>query len=78
MEPNIQLILPKHLELTKQLHKTRAIAVGGLLKSYMRYLEEQLEELTEENEIASCDRETLYFSWNRSNKTYQKTDNLDY
>lgn len=66
------------IELTKQLHKTREIAIGGLLKSYMRQLEENLEEPIQENkEIVSCDRETFYFSWNRSNKTYQKTDNLD-
>jgi hypothetical protein len=66
------------IELTRQLHKTRAIAIGGVLKSYLRQLEEQFEELPEEDEIENCDRETIYFSWNPHQKIYQKSDNLDY
>ncbi|NJK48802.1 protein rep [Candidatus Gracilibacteria bacterium] len=66
------------IELTRQLHKTRSIAIGGVLKSYLRQLEEQFEELPEEDEIENCDRETIYFSWNPHQKIYQKSDNLDY
>jgi 16S rRNA G1207 methylase RsmC len=65
------------IELTRQLHKTRSIAIGGVLKSYLRQLEEQFEELPEEDEIENCDRETIYFSWNPHQKIYQKTDNLE-
>ncbi|MEH2286089.1 protein rep [Nostoc sp.] len=54
------------LELTRQLHKTRAIAVGGILRQYMRELEEKNQDLIDESEeIDEVDEESLYFRWER-------------
>ncbi|OUL35119.1 hypothetical protein BV372_12255 [Nostoc sp. T09] len=33
------------LELTRQLHRTQAIAVGGVLRDYLRELEEELQDV---------------------------------
>ncbi len=50
------------LELTRQLHKTRAIAVGGVLRKYMRLLEESNQDLIDSNrETKEVNEETLSF-----------------
>jgi plasmid rolling circle replication initiator protein Rep len=64
------------LELTKQLHKTRAVAVGGVLRKYLRELEEEPEDLIGEMEEDSekIDEGSLYFGWKRQVKKYKLTD----
>jgi Replication protein len=59
------------LELTRQLHKTRAIAVGGILRHYMRELEEKNQDLIgESEEMNEVDRESLLFKWGSKQKKY--------
>ena len=59
------------LELTRQLHKTRAIAVGGVLRHYMRELDDKNEELIDQNEnIDKSEDNSLYFGWNRKLHKY--------
>jgi hypothetical protein len=60
------------LELTQQLHKMRAIATGGVLKQYLRDLEDEPEDLIgiDENEVGE-DYGRLLFGWKRSEKKYK-------
>jgi hypothetical protein len=60
------------LELTKQLHKMRAIATGGVLKQYLRELEEEPTDLigVDEDEVGE-DYGRLLFGWRRSEKRYK-------
>lgn len=63
------------LELTKQLHKTRAVAVGGVLRDYMKELEEEPEDLIgESDEPEQVDEGSLYFGWKRREKRYRMVD----
>lgn len=62
------------LELTRQLHKTRAIAVGGVLRDYMRELEEEPEDLIGEDSLGEVDEGHLYFRWKRQQKKYKLID----
>ncbi len=59
------------LELTKQLHKTRAVAVGGVLRHYLRALEEEPENLVAEDSENSPDEGHLYFGWKKDTKKYK-------
>jgi plasmid rolling circle replication initiator protein Rep len=61
------------LELTKQLHKTRAVSVGGVLRDYMRALEEEPEDLIGESEEDAPDEGHLYFGWKKQVKRYKLT-----
>ncbi len=58
------------LELTKQLHKTRAVAVGGILRDYMRELEQEPEDLIGEDNQGEVDEGHLYFGWKSKEKKY--------
>ncbi len=62
------------LQLTKQLHKTRAIATGGILKDYLKVLEDEPEDLihADENGEVPADSESprVVFDWNGKNKRY--------
>ena len=59
------------LELTRQLHKTRAIAIGGVLRHYMRELEEKNQDLIDESEQThEVDEGILSFRWERKSKKY--------
>ncbi len=62
------------LQLTKQLHKTRAIATGGILKDYLKVLEDEPEDLihADENGEVQPDTESprVVFDWNSKNKRY--------
>jgi hypothetical protein len=58
------------LEYTRQLHKMRAIATGGVLKQYLKELEQEPEDLIGESEDASEDVAALYFEWRRREKRY--------
>lgn len=60
------------LELTTQLHKTRAVAVGGILKDYLRELEEEPQDLIGEGEESdSVDEGSLYFGWKTAQRKYR-------
>ncbi len=61
------------LGVTKQLYKMRCISVGGVLRSYMKKLEEEPEDLIgkdEENEN-EIDEGHLYFEWKYQEKKYK-------
>jgi hypothetical protein len=63
------------LELTKQLHKTRAVAVGGVLKEYLKALEEEPEDLIGEDENSEDINEgELYFGWKKQVRKYKLLD----
>lgn len=65
------------LELTRQMHKLRAIATGGVLKEYLKALEDEPEDLIhvdgdEDEVIAAAENEThLYFGWKQKEKKYR-------
>ena len=68
-------------ELTKQLHKTRAISLGGIFKEYLS--EEDLSEaktedlihtgLGDDDEPASADDPRVFFGWREMIQRYRKT-----
>ena len=63
------------IELTRQLHKTRAVAVGGILKQYLKELEEEPTDLIgESNDPEGADEGSLYFNWRRKEKKYRQRD----
>jgi plasmid rolling circle replication initiator protein Rep len=63
------------LELTEQLHKMRAIATGGVLKQYLRELEDEPEDLIgKDDERALEDFGRLFFGWKPMAKRYQLVD----
>lgn len=61
------------LELTRQLKNTRAVAVGGVLRDYMKALEDDPNDLIgkEDSEFAEVDEGHLYFGWKRREKQYK-------
>lgn len=59
------------LELSDQLHKTRAVAIGGILKHYIK--ERRPEKLTEEpGEEPDVSGEQLFFGWKREVRKYRR------
>ena len=63
------------LELTKQLHKMRAIATGGILKEYLRELENEPEDLIgDDGDGLDEGFKTLLFGWRRQEKKYKLID----
>jgi plasmid rolling circle replication initiator protein Rep len=62
------------LELTRQLHRTKAIAVGGILRDYMRELEAEPDDLVAEDNEGEVDEGHLYFGWKRKLKKYKLVD----
>lgn len=64
------------LELTRQMHKMRCIATGGILKEYLKELEEEPEDLIgDDGSQESEDFAKLYFGWKRYDKKYRLLDN---
>ena len=62
------------LGVTKQLYKMRCISVGGILRPYMRKLEEEPEDLIGVDEIKTeneVDEGHLYFEWKYQEKKYR-------
>jgi plasmid rolling circle replication initiator protein Rep len=61
------------LELTKQMHKVRSIATGGVLKQYLRELEEDPENLIGEgDEDQQVDESAqLFFGWKKREGKYR-------
>jgi plasmid rolling circle replication initiator protein Rep len=64
--------------LTKQLHRTRAIATGGILKDYLKLLEEDPDDLihVDENGLGESDPDSprVMFGWREKAKRYQLED----
>ena len=60
------------LEYVKQVHGTRAVGVGGVLRDYFRELEEEPEDLIGHDEESTEDTQgpSLYFRWNRKIRKY--------
>ena len=64
------------LELTRQMHKMRAIATGGVLKDYLKELEEEPADLIGDSESGEVDEASLYFGWKRKEKKYRMVDQI--
>lgn len=64
------------IELTRQLHKTRAIATGGVVKDFLKELEEEPMDLIGKDEDSEQDDEfgSVYFWWRRIEQKYRMTD----
>lgn len=66
--------------LTEQLHKTRAIATGGVLKDYLKILEEDPEDLihVDENGLTETDDDSprVAFDWNKNAQRYAMNSEL--
>ena len=59
------------------MHKMRTIATGGVLKKYLKQLEQEPEDLIgkDENETKSeVDKDHLYFNWRYRGKRYKLKD----
>ena len=64
------------LELTRQLYKMRLIATGGVLKQFLKELEQEPEDLIGEGDNSSEeDLMSLYFGWRRLEKKYRMINN---
>lgn len=63
------------LELTRQMHKMRCVATGGVLKEYLKILEEEPEDLIGKGEDdQEVDEGHLYFGWRQREKKYRLVD----
>ena len=59
------------IEYVKQVHGTRAVGVGGVLREYFRELEEEPEDLIGHDEQSTEEAgESIYFRWNKVIKKY--------
>lgn len=58
------------VELTRQMHQTRGIAVGGVLRRYMQKLEQE-PTLIGKDEETEVEQESLTFRWKRNTKKYK-------
>jgi plasmid rolling circle replication initiator protein Rep len=61
------------LELTRQMTKMRCIATGGVLKDYLKELEQEPEDLIGKDDDAEADFGRLRFGWGRSDQRYRMT-----
>lgn len=62
------------LELTRQMHKMRCVATGGVLKEYLKILEEEPEDLIGEGDENVPDEGHLYFGWKYKEKKYRQVN----
>jgi plasmid rolling circle replication initiator protein Rep len=62
------------IELTKQLHKTRAISSGGILKEYLKELENEPEDLIGEDGEEVETLAHLYFGWMQHYQQYRQVE----
>lgn len=63
------------LELTRQMHRVRCVATGGVLKEYLKALEEEPEDLIgESQEEDEIDEGHLRFGWKRRERKYRMVD----
>lgn len=62
-------------ELVKQLHGTRAVALGGIFRDYFKDLEEEPEDLIgRDDESGDVDEGHLYFGWRRVEQRYRQVN----
>ena len=59
------------LELTRQMHNMRCVATGGVLKDYLKALEQEPEDLVGEGEEDQLDEGHLLFEWKQREKKYK-------
>jgi plasmid rolling circle replication initiator protein Rep len=62
------------LELTRQMTNVRCVATGGVLKTYLKALENEPDDLIGEGDEDSPDEGHLYFGWKRDVKKYKLID----
>ena len=65
------------LELTRQMYKMRTVATGGVLKQYLKQLEEEPEDLIGRDEIKTEDEINeghLLFNWKSEDRKYKLID----
>ena len=64
------------LELTRQMFRVRSIATGGVLKQYLKELEEDPEDLIGEGDQDQQADEfaQLFFGWNKREGKYRLVD----
>lgn len=65
------------LELTRQMHKLRTVVTGGVLKEYLRQLEQEPEDLIGKDDDkvdVQVDEGHLYFGWKYRDKRYKLMD----
>ncbi len=64
------------LELTRQMHKMKTVATGGVLKVYLKELEQEPDDLIgkDEQSESAVDEGHLYFGWKRQEKKYKLVD----
>lgn len=63
------------LELTRQMQKMKCITTGGVLKEYLKELEEEPEDLIGEgDELEPIAEQSLYFGWKRQQRQYRLVD----
>ena len=64
------------LELTRQMYRIRSIATGGVLKQYLKELEEDPEDLIGEGDLDPDIEKSpeLFFGWRRKEKKYRMVD----
>ena len=63
------------LELTRQMHKMKCITTGGVLKTYLKELDNEPEDLIGKNEENDeVDEGHLYFNWKYKEKKYRLSE----
>lgn len=65
------------LEMTKQLHNTRAVEIGGILKPYLKALEQEPADLIGEGDEDEVDEGHLFFVWQKIIKKYVNVGGRD-
>ena len=60
------------LELTRQMRKMKCVTTGGILKEYLKELEEEPEDLIGESDTPEAQEgSSLYFGWKRRDQKYR-------
>jgi hypothetical protein len=60
------------IELTRQMHKMKCVTTGGVLKEYLKELEQEPEDLIgKDDEAEGTDEASLFFGWKRQEKRYR-------
>lgn len=63
------------LELTRQMQKMKCVTTGGVLKEYLKELEDEPEDLIgKDNEAEVIDEASLFFGWKSKEKRYRMVD----
>jgi plasmid rolling circle replication initiator protein Rep len=63
------------LELTRQMHNARVVSTGGLLKNYLKELEQEPEDLIGKSDDETMESDAhIMFAWKRRDKQYKVID----